>query len=101
MCDGTAVAGVNGWIFLRNSKGRVVRINLNNDEKKGNLEGSKLKGNISSLFGQLEELIYLRIACNVSVSGPIPESLGDLVKLKRLYLNGNSLGGAIPNPNIW
>ena len=69
-----------------NSNGRVITINLGNNN---------LTGTIPNEIGQLTELDRLALSSN-SLSGPIPSVIGSLSKLRRISLNDNALTGGIP-----
>ncbi|XVF63853.1 hypothetical protein PTKIN_Ptkin09bG0120100 [Pterospermum kingtungense] len=62
-----------------------------------NASGFPLPGSIPDLFGN--QLVHLEIldlrSCNVS--GSIPGSLGNLIRLTSLYLSNNNLAGSVPS----
>ena len=77
------------WYGVRtDSKGRVVRLNL---------EANGLKGTIPESIGNLVYLTYLNLGSNFnSITGPIPESFGNLVNLTYVDLCASGLTGSIP-----
>ena len=56
---------------------------------------NKLTGPIPESLGNLQKLEELNLYSN-QLTGPIPESLGKLQTLERLYLDSNQLTGPIP-----
>ena len=69
-----------------NSNGRVVELDLYNNE---------LTGPIPAGLGDLTNLQTLRLHNN-QLTGPIPAELGDLTNLQSLTLGSNQLTGPIP-----
>ncbi|XP_062200449.1 MDIS1-interacting receptor like kinase 2-like isoform X2 [Phragmites australis] len=61
------------------------------------LDGNKLSGDISEHFGlgKLRNLGSLDISGN-NLSGPIPDELGDCIKLQSLRINNNNFNGNLP-----
>ncbi|MDY6991191.1 MAG: hypothetical protein SVR94_01115, partial [Pseudomonadota bacterium] len=59
------------------------------------LVGNQLSGPIPESLGQLSQLTELLLYSN-QLSGPIPESLGQLSQLNDLELSSNQLSGPIP-----
>ncbi|KAL5991712.1 hypothetical protein ACLOJK_012622 [Asimina triloba] len=55
-----------------------------------------MTGNIPSTIGNLRKLARLRLQGN-SFNGTIPESLGNLTRLNELSLNDNQLSGSVPS----
>ena len=56
---------------------------------------NRLTGPIPETLGQLDSLQVLHLASN-RLTGPIPETLGQLKNLRKLYLDRNELTGPIP-----
>lgn len=77
------------WYGVRtDSKGRVIRLNL---------EANGLKGTIPESIGNLVYLTYLNLGSNFdAITGPIPESFGNLVNLTYVDLCASGLTGTIP-----
>lgn len=68
------------------------------------LNGNILSGRIPNHYGGLTKLVEVRLGPNIydgfpdaGLTGGIPQSLGDLVDLEILDLQGNILTGAIPD----
>ena len=59
------------------------------------LEANRLRGEIPSDLGQLNNLLELSLKGN-ELRGAMPPALGNLAKLLWLWLDGNQLSGAIP-----
>lgn len=73
-------------------------VDTDSDEKIISLElyGNSLSGTIPESIGNLESLNYLSLGNN-SLTGEIPESMGDLINLISLSLDNNTLSGSIPD----
>ncbi|XP_022715074.1 putative leucine-rich repeat receptor-like serine/threonine-protein kinase At2g19230 [Durio zibethinus] len=69
-----------------NSTPRIISLNLS---------ASKLTGEISSSFSDLEAIESLDLSYN-ELKGPVPEILAQLPTLKVLNLSGNRLSGPVP-----
>ena len=102
---------VSQWFGISIDSGRVVGINLSNNQLKGaipvdidNLEKlnnlrlslNQLEDSIPTELGQLEELNILTLDNNQLV-GSVPQSLADLNNLSILYINDNQLNQLPPN----
>lgn len=74
------------WYGITCTEGRVVGIDLSNNQ---------LTGVIPSSLGSLEQLTFLGLNVN-QLSGEIPAELGNLTRLNYLYLSVNQLQGSIP-----
>ncbi|CAM9720000.1 unnamed protein product [Ectocarpus sp. 12 AP-2014] len=101
-------ANLKQWDGVQvNDDGRVVELDLNNNNLKGtipealgaltelkvlDLHGNKLKGPIPAALGALKGLEVLDLAGN-KLTGPIPEALGALTELTVLELYSNELTG--------
>lgn len=109
--DNWLTGPVHSWYGIKVNNGRVVGINLENNnlygilpKEIGNLTGldtlnvwsNFLKGDIPAEIGNLVNLIYLDLEYN-SFSGGIPTTVGGLSKLTDIYLKGNNLSGGIPD----
>ena len=68
--------------------GRVVSLDLYDNG---------LVGSIPSAVGALAHLETLALTSNASLTGPIPATLGKLVRLRHLSLWGNDLAGRVPD----
>ena len=73
--------------FTIEDDGRVMRLNLNNNE---------LSGEIPAELGSLSNLEALYLYGN-DLSGEIPAELGSLSNLTQLDLSGNDLSGCVPS----
>ena len=78
-----------------NSDGRVTTVNLGRSNQANNT-GNNLSGMIPSELGDLDKLrsLYLH---NNQLTGSIPTQLGSLDSLEQLNLGGNQLSGMIPS----
>ncbi|KDP38506.1 hypothetical protein JCGZ_04431 [Jatropha curcas] len=102
-CNNGRVAGINISGFKRTRIGRSnprfsveSLVNLTFLES-FNASGFSLPGSIPSWFGyQLGSLQVFDLRSS-SVTGPIPNSLGNLTTLVALYLSNNRLAGSIPS----
>ncbi|XP_043809196.1 probable LRR receptor-like serine/threonine-protein kinase At2g16250 isoform X2 [Manihot esculenta] len=102
-CKNGRVAGINISGFKRTHVGRSnpsfnvdSLVNLTFLEY-FNASGFSLPGSIPSWFGYgLGSLQVLDLRSS-SVSGPVPESLGNLSRLGALHLSDNNLAGSIPS----
>ena len=71
---------------------RVLRLgNLDSDSANENI----ITGGIPPTIGNLTQLTELSIS-NTEISEALPDTVGNLVNLQRLFLNGNNLQGEIP-----
>ncbi len=61
-----------------------------------NLEDNSLSGTLPESIGNLESLEYLTLRNNYSLTGEIPESIKNLKQLKSLYIDYTALSGTIP-----
>ncbi|MBA0601584.1 DNA damage-repair/toleration protein DRT100 [Gossypium raimondii] len=77
-----------------NPTGRVNTLALQRPERDSTLY---MKGTLSSSLGSLQFLEVLVISGMKFITGPIPESLSNLSRLKQLVLEDNSLQGNIPS----
>jgi len=82
--ENCTLRGMHGVTF--NSSGRVVGINLYNNN---------LIGTIPAEIGDLTELRYLDLGFNY-LRDTIPSQIGNLSNLEILFLDSNELGGAMP-----
>ncbi|MCB0278035.1 MAG: hypothetical protein KDD94_00930, partial [Calditrichaeota bacterium] len=105
--------GITSWYGVSFSGGRVVSINLMNNQLKGtvpsqlqnltaltslNLSSNQLEGSLLSTIAGLRNLPNLRVL-NLSannLSGTIPAELAEIDSLRELILNSNLLSGTIP-----
>ena len=76
-----------GWYGVTCAEGRVVTLNLSNNN---------LEGRIGSLIGNLNQLTVLALDKN-KLSFDIPAGLSNLSRLTVLALNDNQLTGLIPS----
>jgi len=98
---------VSQWQGVNLSEGRVVGINLSNNQLKGELPAelgdltnltdlrislNQISGEIPESFSKLKNLEIFTIANNELINIP-PSGLTELEKLTILHLNGNSLTG--------
>ncbi|KAI8823878.1 hypothetical protein BJ741DRAFT_633962 [Chytriomyces cf. hyalinus JEL632] len=60
------------------------------------LDNCKLEGTIPAEIGQLKALKHLNLSKNM-LSGGIPDELGDCASLERIYLGNNNFTGSIPS----
>ncbi len=103
-------ADPNEWYGVTWENGRVVNINLRDNNLQGTipieisgldslrmliLASNDLTGPVPSDIGQLDKLIWLDLESN-SLSGEIPSEIGNLTNLKYLRLGMNEISGAIP-----
>jgi Leucine-rich repeat (LRR) protein len=77
---------VSEWAGIQLANGRVVKIEIVDNE---------LTGNIPSSIGNLTYLTYLNLESN-NLTGNIPSSIGNLVDLTDINLEANHLTGSIP-----
>ncbi|MFP4293971.1 MAG: M6 family metalloprotease domain-containing protein [Cyclobacteriaceae bacterium] len=77
---------VVGWQGIKVANGRVVELDLADNQ---------LKGQLPAAIGDLAALQLLRLGQN-EINGTIPASIGQLKKLQWLELQNNKLEGAIP-----
>ena len=57
-----------------------------------------LQGRLDRLhFADLPHLVHLDLSFNYLLGGPIPSSIGTIVKLEYLNLSSNNLDGYIPH----
>lgn len=103
---------VSSWQNVDVINGRVLHLNLNDNNLKGTIPAEignltyltnlgisgnyKLTGLIPLSIGQLTNLINLSLGSN-SLSGVIPSELGNCTNLLMLYLGENKLSGSIPD----
>jgi Leucine-rich repeat (LRR) protein len=78
---------LNSWQFVDVINGRVLHLNLNDNN---------LKGTIPVEVGNLENLTNLSISGNYKLEGTIPATIGKLKNLINLSFGGNRLTGGIP-----
>ena len=98
------------WFGVRTSDGRVVRLELYDNQLSGTIPGeignltsltglflseNQLSGTIPGEIGNLTSLTQLYLTNN-QLSGTIPGEIGNLTSLTSLFLNGNQLSGTIP-----
>ena len=104
-------APVDEWYGVTaNSKGRVVILNLYNNNLNGsipmevgqltyiedlNFNSNQISGEIPASIGQLANLGKLNLSNN-RLSGGIPVSIGQLSNLSELLITWNDLSGSIP-----
>jgi len=86
------VGPVSSWYGIDVEYGRVVDISLSGSL---NVWGNSLTGTIPNEVGELSELKYLHLGEN-NLNGIIPEAIGSLKKLEALALDYNQLSGSIP-----
>ncbi|XP_009364799.2 LOW QUALITY PROTEIN: probable LRR receptor-like serine/threonine-protein kinase At2g16250 [Pyrus x bretschneideri] len=65
-----------------------------------NASGFALPGSIPDWFGQRLGALQVLDLSSASVTGPIPQSLGNLKNLTALYLSGNGITGILPSALI-
>ncbi|KAK7387638.1 hypothetical protein VNO78_22425 [Psophocarpus tetragonolobus] len=78
----------DGWDGIKCSKSRVTSIILT---------GLDIKGQLSEQIGLLSELQILDLSHNKGLTGPLPNSIGNLTKLSNLFLDGCGFNGRIPD----
>ena len=85
----TTDIAVRRWlgVELGGSPPRVHALELNDLD---------LSGHISPSIGQLDGLVFLKLAYN-RLTGPIPPEIGNLANLTQLHLQHNRLTGPIPS----
>ncbi len=76
----------NGWYGVECKKGKVVKIDLHNNN---------LSGNLPSTLNQLSSLKELLLGKN-NIEGSIPSNITDLLNLEVLQLSNNQLSGELP-----
>nr|AMM43043.1 LRR-RLK [Vernicia montana]AMM43055.1 LRR-RLK [Vernicia montana] len=109
----------NGWRGVQCKNGRVAGINISGFKRTHigrsnpsfsveslvnltflesfNASGFSLPGSIPSLFGYWLGSLQVLDLRSSSVTGAIPDSLGNLTRLDALYLSNNRLAGSIPS----
>ena len=81
-------APLNEWYGVwTDSNGRVAGLNL---------AYNFLQGQIPPEIGGLSSLDYLRLGGSYALTGPLPQEVFDLPKLRTLNLRNFNLGGAVP-----
>ncbi|XP_073099538.1 leucine-rich repeat receptor protein kinase HPCA1 isoform X2 [Elaeis guineensis] len=75
------------WVGISCSNSHIIIITL---------PGLGLGGTLSAEIQNLPELVALDLSYNEGLNGPIPQSIGNLVKLRYLVLVGCSFSGNIP-----
>ena len=98
------------WFGVTCANGRVLRLDLPNNQLSGALPQSagafstmhyfdvsrnSIGGNIPAELGDLSSLLYLHLAYN-QFTGGIPADLGNLNTVVFFYLHSNQLAGAVP-----
>jgi hypothetical protein len=101
----------NGWFGVNCDGGRVVTLNLENNQLEGTIPASlsalnnllnlflntnQLTGSIPASLSALTSLQWLVLNTN-QLTGSLPASLSALTNLQRIYLNNNQLTGSIPS----
>ncbi|KAJ1400389.1 Serine-threonine/tyrosine-protein kinase, catalytic domain [Sesbania bispinosa] len=76
------------WDGIECKNSRVTSITLST---------TGLEGQLSGDIGSLSELETLDLSYNKDLTGPLPQSIGELKKLSTLILVGCSFNGPIPN----
>ncbi|URE11815.1 Leucine-rich repeat receptor-like protein kinase, partial [Musa troglodytarum] len=84
--EGSDPCGSN-WVGIYCSNSHITSIVLS---------GLSISGSLSEEIQNLTELVHLDLSFNPGLDGPIPRTIGNLVKLKRLFLVGCSFSGSIP-----
>ncbi|XP_042430806.1 leucine-rich repeat receptor protein kinase HPCA1-like isoform X1 [Zingiber officinale] len=77
----------NNWVGLNCSNRHIIKIIL---------PGLNISGTLSEDIQNLTELVILDLSSNKGLGGPIPRTIGNLVKLQRLILTGCRFTGSIP-----
>ncbi|CAL9054363.1 unnamed protein product [Musa banksii] len=77
----------SNWVGINCSNSHIIYIVLS---------GWGISGSLSEEIQNLPELVHLDLSFNPGLGGPIPRTIGNLVKLRRLVLVGCSFSGFIP-----
>ncbi|XP_065011774.1 leucine-rich repeat receptor protein kinase HPCA1-like isoform X2 [Musa acuminata AAA Group] len=75
------------WDGVKCSNSHIISITLSN---------LGISGILSEEIEGLPELVHLELSYNADLNGPIPHSIGNLVKLQKLILVGCGFSGNIP-----
>ncbi|HGY54294.1 MAG TPA: T9SS type A sorting domain-containing protein [Caldithrix abyssi] len=78
---------VSDWYGVTVKSGRVTELSLINNNLNGKLPGQ---------LGDLTALTWLKIGQSSTLTGPIPEEIGNLKELKTLYFYSCHLNGSLP-----
>ncbi|XP_014631413.1 probable leucine-rich repeat receptor-like protein kinase At5g49770 [Glycine soja] len=76
------------WVGIKCKNSHITSITLSS---------TGLAGQLSGDIGSLSELETLDLSYNKDLTGPLPESIGELKKLATLILVGCSFKGPIPD----
>ncbi|URE10285.1 Leucine-rich repeat receptor-like protein kinase [Musa troglodytarum] len=77
----------SNWDGVKCSNSHITSITLSN---------LGISGILSEEIERLPELVHLELSYNLDLNGPIPHSIGNLVKLQNLILVGCGFSGNIP-----
>ncbi|XP_057792812.1 receptor-like protein EIX1 [Salvia miltiorrhiza] len=78
-------------VVCSNTTRHVIALQLNTCDLEGVLQGK-----VGSSLLELHHLNYLDLSCNDFGGNPIPEFIGSMKQLQRLYLKGSHFSGIIP-----
>ena len=87
---------LNTWYGVTtDGTGRVIRLNLYDYANTGG--SNNLNGILPNEIGDLTALENFAIGANPDLTGPIPDSFGNLINLTTIFLSQNSLSGPLPD----